>query len=264
MSTEEKILSAASLRSWIDEGHKIQARNLPAGSASVLIPILIRDGACHVLYEVRAAKLHTQPGEICFPGGRIEPGELPLEAAVREAKEELCIREDQIEIVGELETTTGPGGIPFYSYVGILSGYEGSWSGDEVERVFTIPLEWIIEHDPEIYRILLERRFPDDFPYEYVPGGTDYHWRKQYHTVPFYPDAIEREGDEPMLWGMTARVTYAFAQLLRVGKSAEKIGGKGAEKLAGKGAEKIGGKGAEKIGRKSAEKLAGKNAEKEE
>ena len=220
--TEDKgavgTVSASSLRDWITEGHKNQIRNLPRGSAAVLIPILIRDGAYHVLYEVRAAKLHTQPGEICFPGGRIEPGELPLEAAVRGATEELLIHRDQIEIVGELEKTTGPGMIAFYSFIGVLNDYEGTWSEDEVERVFTIPLEWILEHDPDIYKISLERHFPDDFPNEYVPGGPDYHWRNQYHTVPFYPDAVPRKGDEPVLWGMTARVTYALAGLLREGR----------------------------------------------
>lgn len=215
---EDGKATAASLRDWIAEGNERQVRNLPRGSSSVLIPILIRDGAYHVLYEVRAADLHTQPGEICFPGGRIEPGERPLEAAVREAAEELSISRDQIEIIGELEKTVGPGGIAFYSYIGVLNSYDWTWSKDEVERVFTIPLDWIVKHDPEIYRIRLERSFPDDFPYEYVPGGTEYHWRNQYHTVPFYPEAIVRKGDEPVLWGMTARVTYALAQVLRAGR----------------------------------------------
>jgi hypothetical protein len=137
---------------------------------------------------------------------------------VREAAEELCIQKEQIEIVGELDKTVGPGMIPFYTFVGILDGYGGTWSQDEVERVFTIPLEWILEHDPEIYRIELERHFPDDFPHEYVPGGEGYRWRNQYHTVPFYTDAVPREKDEPVLWGMTARVTYALAELLRAGR----------------------------------------------
>ena len=114
--------------------------------------------------------------------------------------------------------TGSPGMIAFYSYIGVLNGYEGTWSEDEVERVFTIPLEWILEHDPDIYKIALERHFPDDFPHEYVPGGQDYRWRNQYHTVPFYPDAVPRKGDEPILWGMTARVTYALAGLLRAGR----------------------------------------------
>ena len=83
---------------------------------------------------------------------------------MREATEELLIHRDQIEIVGELEKTTGPGMIAFYSFIGVLNDYEGTWSEDEVERVFTIPLEWILEHDPDIYKISLERHFPDDFP----------------------------------------------------------------------------------------------------
>ena len=92
--------STDNLRAWIAEAEAHKSRALPKGSAAVLIPILIRDGKYHVLYEVRSAKLKTQPGEVCFPGGRIEQGETPGEAAIREACEELCITRDQMEIVG--------------------------------------------------------------------------------------------------------------------------------------------------------------------
>ena len=116
--------STDNLRAWIAEAEARKSRALPKGSAAVLIPILIRDGKYHVLYEVRSAKLKTQPGEVCFPGGRIEQGETPGEAAIREACEELCITRDQIEIVGALDTTIGPGGIPFYAFIGTLKDYQ--------------------------------------------------------------------------------------------------------------------------------------------
>ena len=66
--------SSSGLREWIARAQEKKKRIHPRGSSSVLIPILIRDGAFHVLYEVRSSKLHTQPGEVCFPGGRIETG----------------------------------------------------------------------------------------------------------------------------------------------------------------------------------------------
>ena len=56
-----------------------------------------------ILYEVRAKDLDRQPGEVCFPGGQIEEGETPLEAALRETEEELGICRDDIEIVTELQ-----------------------------------------------------------------------------------------------------------------------------------------------------------------
>lgn len=180
-------ISPDGLRSWISRARERKSRSYPRGSSSVLIPFLIRDGACHVLYEIRAAKLHSQPGEICFPGGRIEEGETPLETAVREATEELCIDRTGIEIVGSLDDTIGPGAIPLFTYIGVLHDYEGTWSRAEVDRVFTVPLDWILTHDPEIYKIRLMREMPEDFPYEYVPGGRGYRWRDQYYSVPFYP-----------------------------------------------------------------------------
>ena len=248
--------SGEDLRSWIREARERKNRSYPKGSSAILIPFLIRDGAYHVLYEVRAAKLRSQPGEICFPGGRIEEGEDPMETAVREAEEELCIDRSRIEIAGSLDATIGPGAIPLFTYIGILHDYEGTWSRAEVDRVFTLPLKWILTHEPQIYRIRLERRMPGDFPYEYVPGGRDYRWREQYYSVPFYPQvqtelslfevpAAQRTGGEagesgaetepvfaaesgekrmartnnmeqlPVLWGVTARVTHALAQLLR-------------------------------------------------
>jgi 8-oxo-dGTP pyrophosphatase MutT (NUDIX family) len=210
--TEEP--SSDSLRRWILEAQKLKKHIHPRGSSAVLIPILIRDGEYHVLYEVRSSKLRTQPGEVCFPGGRIETGESPLSAAIRETTEELCIRSDQIEIVGELENTVGPGGIPFYSFVGVLHDYEGTWSEAEVDQIFTLPLKWIMSHEPDVYDVKLENRIPEDFPFELIPGGRAYNWRNRSYQVPFYQGTDGTEGKHPVLWGMTARVTLSLAKLL--------------------------------------------------
>ena len=205
-------LSASGMRAWITDAHEKEKQAYSKGSSAVLIPILIRGDGYRVLYEVRATMLHSQPGEICFPGGRIEPGESPMETAVREAAEELCIRKEQIEIVGEVDCASGPGGVPLYSYVGILHGYEGTWSEDEVDHVFTIPLEWILTHDPAVYKVKMVHSIPEDFPFDKIPGGRGYRWRSGSHDIPFYP---ELPGEETLLWGATARVTQAFAKLLR-------------------------------------------------
>ena len=94
-----------------------------------------------------------------------------------------------------------------------------------MDAVFTVPLKWILANEPDIYRIGLTRNMPEDFPYEYVPGGRDYRWREQFYTVPFYPrlntdlSLIEvPEGQiVPVLWGVTARVTHSLASLLGKG-----------------------------------------------
>ncbi|MDO5133708.1 MAG: CoA pyrophosphatase [Eubacteriales bacterium] len=210
----ERGASVSALREWVAEAEECSRRMNPKGSSAVLIPVLIRDGAYHVLYEIRASKLKTQPGEICFPGGRIEEGEEPLETAVREAMEELLISREQIEVVGSLNRNDGPGGTFLYAFIGVLHDYNGTWSADEVDKVFTIPLDRILETEPEIYRIRMKRQLPEDFPYEYVPGGKEYHWRDQTNLIPFYPEF----GKNPVLWGATARVTWAFARFLRAGR----------------------------------------------
>lgn len=217
--------SGENLRSWIREARERKNHTYPRGSSSVLIPFLIRDGGYHVLYEIRAARLRSQPGEICFPGGRIEAGEKPMETAIREAAEELCIDRSKIEIVGALDDTIGPGTIPLFTFIGVLHGYEGTCSHAEVDAVFTQPLDWILANDPDIYRINLMRKMPEDFPYEYVPGGRDYRWREQFYSVPFYPQLqtelsvfeVPQTLTMPVLWGVTARVTHALAVLLRGG-----------------------------------------------
>lgn len=217
--------SVSGLRAWFEEARKEYCRMRPGGSSSVLIPVLIRNGEYHVLYEIRSPRLGTQPGEICFPGGRIEEGEDPEQAAVRETMEELCVREEQIEVIGTLEKVSGPGGTALYAFVGFLREYEGSYSKDEVGQVFTLPLSWILETEPRLCRIPLERRMPPDFPYESVPGGRDYKWREQFTVIPFYPGAAPlfwgEEGGTapiPVLWGATARVTLQFAQLMRAAR----------------------------------------------
>ena len=50
---------------------------------SVLVPFVEMDGEIHILYEIRSQVIPTQPGEVCFPGGAIEPGETAREAAIR-------------------------------------------------------------------------------------------------------------------------------------------------------------------------------------
>ena len=58
-----------------------------------------------VVFTRRAAGLRAHGGEICLPGGRLEPGESATDAAVREAAEELDVAADQVDVVGTLDQT---------------------------------------------------------------------------------------------------------------------------------------------------------------
>ena len=71
-------------------GHEPGPQDL-TGEYAVLVPLVERpEGRC-LLYEVRASSLDRQPGEVCLPGGRMEPGEDPVACALRETWEELAI-----------------------------------------------------------------------------------------------------------------------------------------------------------------------------
>ena len=62
-----------------------------SGQYAVLVPLVEREGKLHILYEVRSQDMRRQPGEVCFPGGRIEGDETPEACAIRETEEELGI-----------------------------------------------------------------------------------------------------------------------------------------------------------------------------
>ena len=82
----------------------LTARGLPHPSYAVVIPVVWNgDGAAELLIEVRAAGI-SQAGDPCFPGGRIEPGESPAQAAAREMEEELGVRADPARFLGQLPT----------------------------------------------------------------------------------------------------------------------------------------------------------------
>src|SRR5699024_7104932 len=60
--------------------------------AAVLLPLVEVDGETHILFEVRSNKMRRQPGDICFPGGRVEEfDETKLATAIRETSEELGV-----------------------------------------------------------------------------------------------------------------------------------------------------------------------------
>jgi len=73
--------------------------------AAVLVPIVEREGEQQVLLTRRHLDLRHHPGQVSFPGGRIEPGEEPLDAALREAEEEIGLEIGAAEILGRLDDT---------------------------------------------------------------------------------------------------------------------------------------------------------------
>lgn len=176
--------------------------------AAVLIPIVSEAEGPAVVLEVRAFDLEIQPGDVCLPGGHVEEGETHAGAVIRETCEELLVEESQIELLADLGNMAGPGGRPLQVFVGFLHNYQGSFSAAEVDRTFSLPLSWLVSHEPTLFDVKLVPQFPNDFPWERIHGGRAYPWRSQHNLVPFYLET------DPLVWGATARVLWRFSQMV--------------------------------------------------
>lgn len=202
--------------SWIDiieeNWDRLCIRQItePAHRSAVLIPLVQnRDGETSILFEQRALDLDVQPAEICFPGGGIEEGETPLEAAVRETREELCLKRDQIRVIGEIEGVQNAGIVTIHAFLGELTGYAGTWSQNEVDHTFLIPVSWFLEHEPETYMTTITTEPGEDFPFDLIPGGRNYPWRRRQHPIYFY------RHPEGVIWGLTAGMLQMLMQKLK-------------------------------------------------
>ncbi len=182
-------------------------------SYSVLVPFVMSGGSLSLIYEVRSAGVR-QPGEVCFPGGHMEDGEGPEECAVRETCEELGIKADGVEVISQGGMLYGSG-FTLYTFIGsIRQEALDSIEPDpaEVSEVFTVPLDVLMDAEPEHYGEKMKPDIDEDFPYEKVGIGRDYPWRTASYDIPVY----DIEGR--VIWGLTARITENVIQTLKKGE----------------------------------------------
>lgn len=192
------------------EGHAFEQIISPgARSAAVMFPVTEdASGKCCLLFEVRSPKI-IQGGEICLPGGRVEDGESPARAVIRESAEELLLEEKQIRLTAPMFTMYGAGGAYIYSYLAELEGYRGTFSPEEVESVFLLPVDELLEMEPLVCTAPYTAELPEDFPYHLIPGGRNYPWRKRLRRYYFYETRFG------VIWGMTGELVYHFLQFLK-------------------------------------------------
>lgn len=192
-------------------GVKRQANYNEYFSAAVLVPLIWQNGQISVLFQVRSIQLSWQPGEICFPGGRIESEDgSPQAAAVRETQEELALSANEIQVLGPLEEIISSIGVRLYPFVGFLSPLEAIIpSKNEVEEVFTVPLEYLLQNEPRIGHMEMGTRPLDDFPYSLIQEySKDWRARKTYQVL-FY------EYEKYVIWGLTAQVLQEFLEICK-------------------------------------------------
>jgi 8-oxo-dGTP pyrophosphatase MutT (NUDIX family) len=115
--------------------------------AGVLVPLYIEGGELHAVFTRRREDLRRHPGEISFPGGRYDEGEVDLRAtALREAEEEIGLPQQAVEIVGALQPTpTIATGYAVYPFVGLISpGRTWTLSAREVAEVLELSLSALV------------------------------------------------------------------------------------------------------------------------
>jgi 8-oxo-dGTP pyrophosphatase MutT (NUDIX family) len=158
-------------------------------AAAVLIPIVDHSSGLTVLLTQRSSHLKNHAGQISFPGGRLEKGETPLQAAMREAQEEIGLAADYIEVVGYLEPQLIISGFwvtPIVAFV--RPGFDLSLDPNEVDDTFEIPLSYILDETNHQSR---ERRIGEA--------------AVQVYDIPF---------GERRIWGATAGMLMTLHKLL--------------------------------------------------
>jgi len=177
--------------------------------AAVCIPLLKNaEGGYDVLFEVRAATIAHQPGDVCLPGGMVEEGETLREAALRELQEELLLQEEQICYLGDMDKLYTGSSLIMYSFAAEVREYQNTFSAAEVDEVFRVPLEFFLHTEPKRYVTRAKVEPGEDFPYELICGGRAYQWRSRKEEVCFY----QYEGH--VIWGLTAKMMRAFAEVV--------------------------------------------------
>ena len=175
------------------------------GQYAVLVPLIETPEGISLLYEVRSPRLRHHSGEVCFPGGRIEHGENPVQCALRETFEELSIPAADIEILGQLDFLyLRSEGLmyPILAHLNSTALTHIRNNPSEVQSTFTVPVSWLQEHPPRIFRYRMLPEIGEDFPYSDVGVAPNYPWSYGHMEVPVY------KGLRYPLWGLTARITY--------------------------------------------------------
>lgn len=178
--------------------------------SSVLILLVEKDGEDHIVLEKRAAGLKSQPGDISFPGGRIEDGETEVRAALRETMEEIGLPEGEIDLLGPMDFFISPFNTIIFPFVGKTDRIEFDPSPGEVAEILLVPIRFFIDNPPKVHYLKLGT-FPDgDFPYDLIVNGRNYNFSSSDYPQLFWV------WQGHTIWGFTARILNEFLHIMDV------------------------------------------------
>jgi 8-oxo-dGTP pyrophosphatase MutT (NUDIX family) len=175
----------------LSDGFRLPGRHGAPTRAAVLVPLINREDGLTVLFTERSRDLPDHPGQISFPGGRVEPGDADTGiAALREAEEEVGLSRKHVTLLGHLEpyeTVTGYRVTPVVGWV--EPPFEVKADPVEVADIFEVPLAFLLE--------------PANHQRHFRMVGN---MRRDYYAIPY--------GDR-YIWGATAAMLLIFDRTLR-------------------------------------------------
>lgn len=178
--------------------------------SAVLIPLVKVGNSYSILFELRSKTMKTQPGEISFPGGKIEEKETPKEACIRETCEELGITQNNIEIISPLDIYVSPSNLIIHPYLGILKDINNiNINKDEVDHTFLVPIDYLLDYKADYYTNDVKVIPNKNFPYEKIPHKENYKFAEGNYPVWFY------EYNNYVIWGITARILENFLTFIK-------------------------------------------------
>lgn len=200
------------MKNQLNENQSLFIGEEKAFRSAVLIPLVQIEEEWHVLFEVRSYKMRKQPGDISFPGGRIDVTDpSPLAAALRETYEELGVDPKTVEVIGSLSPYVASPTFVVYPFVAAFDSRQiiNSFNKEEVEEVFTVPIKWLLEYEPYMHLVSVEPVPPSDFPFEKIMNGTQYQWRARSMEEWFF------DYGKYTIWGLTARILKHFIEVIK-------------------------------------------------
>ncbi|XP_032891747.1 peroxisomal coenzyme A diphosphatase NUDT7 isoform X1 [Amblyraja radiata] len=130
-----------------DIGNKYSDLALPR--ASVLVPLLVKNNELHVLLTVRSMQLHSNQGEVCFPGGKHDSKDRSdIDTALREAHEEIGLPPVQVEVICKMVPIINKDDILVTPVVAFISDtFQPRPNANEVSDVFIVPMRHFLKSE---------------------------------------------------------------------------------------------------------------------
>ena len=157
--------------------------------AAVLIPVIDRGDDAHVLLTQRTEHLSSHKGQIAYPGGKIDAGETPEQAALREAWEEVGLTDDAVDLIGTFGDYYSGSGYRITPVAATVQpDYEMELNANEVAAAFEVPLSFLMDRDNhQIESLTWKER------------------ERHFFAMPFVDESVSPPV-ERRIWGVTAGI----------------------------------------------------------